>query len=263
VLSTFYADQVLLPDTGYGFALLYNGYSALTDTASLRNGVAALITGTTPPAAPIPRVRFVAVLSACLTLGTLTLGARALLRLKAWTARLRPSVPTAATRRIVDGATCNWSGSHTDGRTTHDRTSVHAHAAGPVNARPRHLARGRRHRGDSPGGPTRGHPTEVRCVIEPHLPSHAASPGRGDAAWGYGPGVGSPSCVVSGLFDRVNRGWADAAGTVDGLVHHMWTISLPLCGRGLASALAMKNHRVEVGDTPSSVRDLWAGMVHS
>ena len=30
-----------------------------------------------------------------------------------------------------------------------------------------------------------------------------------------------------------------------------------------ASALAMKNHRVEVGDTPSSVRDLWAGTVHS
>ena len=31
----------------------------------------------------------------------------------------------------------------------------------------------------------------------------------------------------------------------------------------VASALTSKIHRVEVGDMPSSVRDPWAGMVHS
>jgi hypothetical protein len=31
----------------------------------------------------------------------------------------------------------------------------------------------------------------------------------------------------------------------------------------VASALTSKIHRVEVGDTPSLVRDLWAGTVHS
>jgi hypothetical protein len=41
-----------------------------------------------------------------------------------------------------------------------------------------------------------------------------------------------------------------------------------LCGAAthqpdVASALASKIHRVEVGDTPSSVRDPWAGTVHS
>jgi CubicO group peptidase (beta-lactamase class C family) len=100
VLSTFSADQVLLPDTGYGFALLYNGYSALTDTASIRAGVAALLTGTTPPTTSVPRLRILAALFTCLTLGTLALGARALLRLDRWRGRNR----RRSYRRMLPGA---------------------------------------------------------------------------------------------------------------------------------------------------------------
>ena len=47
ILSTFYADAVLLPESGYGFALLYNAY-ALTAAAGafpeIKNGMAALLT---------------------------------------------------------------------------------------------------------------------------------------------------------------------------------------------------------------------------
>ena len=43
VLSTFSADQVLLADSGYGFALLYDAHSALADTAGLKAGLAALL----------------------------------------------------------------------------------------------------------------------------------------------------------------------------------------------------------------------------
>jgi CubicO group peptidase (beta-lactamase class C family) len=45
VLSTFSAVQVLLPDSGYGFALLFNGNSALADTAGVASGLAALLAG--------------------------------------------------------------------------------------------------------------------------------------------------------------------------------------------------------------------------
>ena len=45
VLSTVSADQVLLPDSGFGFALLYNGHSALADTAAVKAGLARLLTG--------------------------------------------------------------------------------------------------------------------------------------------------------------------------------------------------------------------------
>jgi hypothetical protein len=36
---------VLLPDSGYGFAVLYNGNSALADTAGLKAGLAGFLTG--------------------------------------------------------------------------------------------------------------------------------------------------------------------------------------------------------------------------
>lgn len=45
VLSTFSAVQVLLPDSGYGFALLFDGNSALADTAGVAAGPAALLAG--------------------------------------------------------------------------------------------------------------------------------------------------------------------------------------------------------------------------
>jgi hypothetical protein len=51
VLSTYSAVQVLLPDSGYAFALLFAGNSALADTAGLADGLADLLTGR-PPAGP-------------------------------------------------------------------------------------------------------------------------------------------------------------------------------------------------------------------
>jgi hypothetical protein len=51
VLSTFYADTVLLPDSGYGFALLYNAYALSAATVAfpeIKNGMIALLTGQVP-----------------------------------------------------------------------------------------------------------------------------------------------------------------------------------------------------------------------
>jgi hypothetical protein len=51
VLSTFYADAVLLPDSGYGFALLYNAYALSAATVAfpeIKKGMIALLTGQVP-----------------------------------------------------------------------------------------------------------------------------------------------------------------------------------------------------------------------
>ena len=51
VLSTFYADAVLLPESRYGFVLLYNAYALSAATLAfpeIKNGVAALLVGRAP-----------------------------------------------------------------------------------------------------------------------------------------------------------------------------------------------------------------------
>jgi hypothetical protein len=48
VLSTFFAEQVLLPDEGYGIAVLFDGSYALADTAGVADRVAALLAGDQP-----------------------------------------------------------------------------------------------------------------------------------------------------------------------------------------------------------------------
>ena len=51
VLSTFYADAVLLPQSGYGFVLLYYEYSLAASTLAfpeVKNGMVALLMGRTP-----------------------------------------------------------------------------------------------------------------------------------------------------------------------------------------------------------------------
>lgn len=51
VLSTFYADAVLLPESGYGLVLLYNAYSLSAATLAfpeIKSGVVAILLGTTP-----------------------------------------------------------------------------------------------------------------------------------------------------------------------------------------------------------------------
>lgn len=83
VLSTFSADQVLLPDSGYAFALLYNGHSAFVDTAGIKVGLAALLSGTARPD-EIRSTRFLAVALGSLTLGILVRRLWLVLRLRRW-----------------------------------------------------------------------------------------------------------------------------------------------------------------------------------
>lgn len=86
VLSTFSADQVLLPGSGYAFALLYNGNSALADTAGVKSGLATLLASGSA-ATDVRRTRTVALLLGGLTLGVLALRTRHLLQLRRWALR--------------------------------------------------------------------------------------------------------------------------------------------------------------------------------
>jgi CubicO group peptidase (beta-lactamase class C family) len=86
VLSTFSAVQVLLPDSGYGFALLFDGNSALADTAGLAAGLAALLAGRGGVDAPRSTLLVGAVLGgACAVV--LVARTRSLLRLPRWRRR--------------------------------------------------------------------------------------------------------------------------------------------------------------------------------
>ncbi|WP_369134019.1 serine hydrolase domain-containing protein [Modestobacter sp. I12A-02662] len=87
VLSTTFAHQVLLPDTGVAFALLYNGNSALADTAGVADGVAALLAGEEPAA--VRDIRLTVGLLAAVGLAVLAAGARGLRRAARWAARRR------------------------------------------------------------------------------------------------------------------------------------------------------------------------------
>jgi CubicO group peptidase (beta-lactamase class C family) len=87
VLSTFYANQVVLPDSHIGIALLYPAYNGLAATGGIKQGVVALATGHDPPGGRFPDGRAIAVLLGVLTLGGIVLRSRALLRLRQWTER--------------------------------------------------------------------------------------------------------------------------------------------------------------------------------
>jgi CubicO group peptidase (beta-lactamase class C family) len=87
VLSTFYADQVVLPDSHIGIALLYPAYNGLAATGGIKQGVIALATGHDPPGGRFPDGRAIAALIGVLTLGSIVLRSRALVRLRHWTER--------------------------------------------------------------------------------------------------------------------------------------------------------------------------------
>ena len=88
VLSTFSAVQALLPDSGYGFALLFNANSALADTAGLTAALAELLaTGATD--VDVPSTRTTALLLAVLTVAALALRVGNLARLGRWARRRR------------------------------------------------------------------------------------------------------------------------------------------------------------------------------
>jgi CubicO group peptidase (beta-lactamase class C family) len=86
VLSTSFAEQVLLPEEGYGVAVLFDGNYALADTVGVAHRIADLLTGGRP-AGSFPRTLVVAVALAVLTVATLALRGRALLRRRAWATR--------------------------------------------------------------------------------------------------------------------------------------------------------------------------------
>jgi CubicO group peptidase (beta-lactamase class C family) len=86
VLSTFYAEQTLLPDDGYGLVLLFNSYHALVDYHGFSAGLVELINGE-QPSSPWATARVLGLLVAALTLLTLTIRVRRLLQVRAWASR--------------------------------------------------------------------------------------------------------------------------------------------------------------------------------
>lgn len=86
VLSTFSSVQVLLPDTGYAFALLYDANSATADTAGVTSGLATLLDGAGEATPPRSSALVAAALGgACLLI--LALRTRSLVRLGRWRQR--------------------------------------------------------------------------------------------------------------------------------------------------------------------------------
>jgi CubicO group peptidase (beta-lactamase class C family) len=86
ILSTYSAIQVLLPDSGQGFVLLFNGNSATADTAGVAAGLTALLTGEAQPGGPRSTALLAAVLGAT-ALAVLVLRVRRLVRVPRWRRR--------------------------------------------------------------------------------------------------------------------------------------------------------------------------------
>ncbi|MER7542571.1 serine hydrolase domain-containing protein [Spirillospora sp. NPDC127506] len=89
VLATYSADQVVLPGSRTGIALLYPAQNALADTEGIKEGIIALATGRHPPGTRFPDGRVTAVLLGALTIGSAALRVRALTRIRRWTATAR------------------------------------------------------------------------------------------------------------------------------------------------------------------------------
>jgi len=86
VLSTYSAIQVLLPASGQGFVLLFNGNNAPADTAGVAAGLAALLAGDPQPSGPRSTALMAAVLGAA-ALAVLALRVRQLARVPRWRRR--------------------------------------------------------------------------------------------------------------------------------------------------------------------------------
>jgi CubicO group peptidase (beta-lactamase class C family) len=86
VLSTYRAVQVLLPESGQGFVLLFAGNSEPADTAGVTAGLAALLVGDPQPAGPRSAALVAAVLGG-VTLAVLALRARQLVGVPRWRRR--------------------------------------------------------------------------------------------------------------------------------------------------------------------------------
>jgi CubicO group peptidase (beta-lactamase class C family) len=94
ILSTFYAEAVLVPDTRQGLVLLYNTHSLAQDVLGFpqfKKGLLALLTGRQPPTGSLS-VGTLGLIFATMTLLSVVIGVRSLLRLPHWRqqARARP-----------------------------------------------------------------------------------------------------------------------------------------------------------------------------
>lgn len=91
ILSAFYADMVLLPNSGYGVALLYNINSLPLDVLAfprIKNNVIALLQGQQPQAGRL-NIRTLGVIFGLLTLIGFTLSLRSLWRFNQWRQKAR------------------------------------------------------------------------------------------------------------------------------------------------------------------------------
>lgn len=89
ILSTFYAEALLLPEAGYGFVLLYPVHSVTQEVVAFprfKAGVAALLTGSAPPEGGLS-AGLLGYLLAAITLLGVALAVRSLLRFPAWARR--------------------------------------------------------------------------------------------------------------------------------------------------------------------------------
>jgi CubicO group peptidase (beta-lactamase class C family) len=91
ILSTFYSEAALLPDSGYGFVLLYDEYalaSAALAFPQLKEGMVALLTGQAPPSGGLMAPALGLILAALSAIGA-AMALRSLARLPRWMARSR------------------------------------------------------------------------------------------------------------------------------------------------------------------------------
>ncbi|UHA73253.1 serine hydrolase domain-containing protein [Paenibacillus sp. 481] len=84
LLWTYYAEQVLLPKSGYGIVVLYNsGFNPLVNYSSFTQGISDILSGQEPEQ-PALHVQIVEIIIALITVVTVGIGIRRLLRLNQW-----------------------------------------------------------------------------------------------------------------------------------------------------------------------------------
>ena len=102
ILSTFYAEAVLLPESGYGFVLLYNEYALTASTLAfpaLKNGMVALLTGQKPASGRLT-VPMLGLILGAFSLPAIGLSVRSLLRLPQRKARALVTPLTPRLKRV-------------------------------------------------------------------------------------------------------------------------------------------------------------------
>jgi CubicO group peptidase (beta-lactamase class C family) len=100
---TFSAYQAIIPDTGYGVALLFNSGSALLpDQTSIFYGVLDIVEGNHSTAGgPQPPTATLDALLGCLTLAVLLVGARGVYTSRRWATRHAPSSRARTVLRLI------------------------------------------------------------------------------------------------------------------------------------------------------------------